>query len=105
MRPIFFAFASCLVSILVACEDNNEVSDPEWIDEWIAEVEVNQYCDFCEIYRYEFEGAHYYELYSPIFSCFPCQVHDRRGALVDSTFNIQDYIVERKDKTLIYKKE
>lgn len=60
-------------------------------------------CPFCEIYRYEFEGKYFYELYSPVFYCLPCQVHDERGIAVHSTFNSQEYIEKRKDKTLVYK--
>ncbi len=72
---------------IFACQDDNEIDNPTWVDDWIAKIDNDQYCSFCEIYLYEFEGAYYYELYSPIFSCYPCQVHDASGRAVDSTFN------------------
>lgn len=103
MRHIFTSFAFCILAILFACEDNNEVNKPAWVDNWIAEIESDEYCTSCEIHRYQFEGEHFYELYSPVFSCRPCQVHDASGTAVDSTFNVQEYVTKRKGKTLIYR--
>ena len=105
MRHIFTSFTFCLLTILFACEVKDEINNPAWIDNWIAQIGSDEYCTSCEIYRYEFEGEHFYELYSPVFSCFPCQVHDASGTAVDSTVDIQEYAVKRKDKTLIYRSD
>lgn len=104
MYKFFTSFAFCLLTLLFACEDKNEINNPAWVENWIGEIESDQYCTSCEIHRYQFEREHYYELYSPVFSCRPCQVHDASGTAVDSIFHVQDYIDKRKGKTLVYRK-
>ena len=103
MKNIFSSFFFCFLMLIFACEDKNEVDNPAWVDNWIAEIESGQVCTFCEIHRYQYEGAYYYELYSSLFSCRPCQVHDASGTAIDSTFDIQDYMNKRRGKTIVYR--
>lgn len=38
MKHIFTSIVFCLLTMLFACEENNEVANPAWLDDWIAEI-------------------------------------------------------------------
>jgi hypothetical protein len=100
-----FILIVLLVFAFSACSKEEEAFEkPEWMLEWIAELEADG-CDQCEIHQYMDEEGIYYELYSPAFSCRPCHMRDAAGNPVDlSTLpSLSDHMAHRKRVGVVHR--
>jgi len=107
MKLLFYtALILTLISTTFCSKDDDDIENPEWVNEWIAEIESMDECFMCEIHRYEYQGQFYFEFYSPILSCRSCQVHHDSGEKVNwELMDHGDYLAKRKHKKVIYKKQ
>ncbi len=75
---------AALLFIFIACEDREPapVVIPNWLESRIAELEESA-CPGCNVTRYTYEEAFYYQVYCNYWSCSDCEIYHYDGVAVD----------------------
>jgi hypothetical protein len=100
---------TCLLFILfvffASCEKKQtEDPMPGWLLEIIEEKNQNDLCYYLSATRYVWKGEYYYELYSPLSSCYLCDVFDASGHRVswETYEQVEDYELFRTDEIILW---
>ena len=99
---IFLIF---LFLVLTSCEKKQEQKLlPAWLEEIIDERNQDDICYYTSAMRYIWHGQYYYELFSPVSSCFRCDVFDESGKRItwETYEELEDYELNRKDEIVIW---
>jgi hypothetical protein len=96
-----------MLLLCVSCEKKEtqeEALVPEWLEEVIAERNQDGLCYYTSAIRYIYAGQYIYQLYSPVSSCYLCDVFYETGRRIlwDTYKQIEDYEFYRKDETIIW---
>ena len=95
-----------LFLLFISCEkkQDQEAVMPEWLEEIIEGKNQNDFCYYWSATRYLWNGQYYYELYSPLSSCYKCDVFNESGERIiwETYEEIEDYELNRKDETILW---
>lgn len=104
MRVSLFLFFMLLLCASCEKKTQEQVVLPEWLEEVIDERNQNGICYYISAIRYTWRGQYYYELYSPVSSCYLCDVFIESGERVvwNSYEDVEDYELYRKDEMILW---
>jgi hypothetical protein len=91
--------------LFASCEEKQEqVVMPDWLEEIIEERNQNDLCYYLSATRYLWRGEYYYELFSPLSSCYKCDVFDESGERItwESFDEVEDYELNRQDEVILW---
>jgi len=95
---------------LICQKDTSPIHDadtPEWLKNYIEEIQNNSNYFGAKIYRYEWKDNFIYHIMIPISSCAYCEVYKQSGTKFefkdDSTF--QDFLNNRRNGIIIWEWE
>lgn len=98
MRNILFIFI--LAVIVFGCTKKNVPANeipkdiPEWLKTKIEEIKSNQNSNLFLVSEVRIDGVTYYNISSPISSCWPCNLYDVSGNRVYNLLNGTNEIKE-----------
>jgi hypothetical protein len=94
---LFLLFASCE-------KKQEEAVLPDWLEEFINERNKDGMCYYTSAMRYIWRGQYYYQLYSPVSSCYLCDVFNEAGEreMWETYEEIENYELFRKEETILW---
>jgi hypothetical protein len=99
-------FVFILLTCLLSCQkDNSPITyTPVWLNSYIEDIEQNPTYRNAVITRYEWKSNFYYDVMVPTRSCYPCEVFNQSGQLVqwNSSSSI-DFVNNRKNPYVIWR--
>ncbi|MEA3452683.1 MAG: hypothetical protein U9Q83_12390 [Bacteroidota bacterium] len=92
-----------IISFLFGCENNNNISLPNWMQEMTDTLETKDYYWGSKIYRHDWKSKYYYHLEIHISSCAYCNVYNGKGESIDwRTEDIEIYLKDRKNEIIMW---
>ncbi len=93
-----------LVIAFSSCEKAEETDQiPQWLEPRIEELASDQQYVGTVIYRYDWEGSQFYEVWIPISSCLCCEVYDSDGALYGFVSGeVQEFLDNRENDFVVW---
>ena len=94
--------------IISNCNNKGEITKsddeiPIWLDNYISDIENDQYYISTIIYRHLWRDNYYYHIEIPASSCAYCEVFNHLGIKVDWHLeSFEDYINNRQNGIIIW---
>ena len=100
-----------VISFLFGCQKDTSpitnVDTPEWLKNYIEDIQDNPNYLGTKIYRYEWKEKFVYHIWIPISSCAYCEIYNQKGEKISfkNDEEFQDFINKKKNEIIIWEWE